>query len=108
MEMVISDFLASLDPNHVPIVVAGFALLCVVVLALGFVLQALSSIIELVAGLVEALIGLVAGGPSAWLGCVLAIAIIAACVGGAFLLLNAPESCAAHPTNFCRWLGFIP
>ena len=26
----------------------------------------------------------------------------------AILLLNAPESCAAHPTNFCQWFGFLP
>ncbi len=108
MEAQLSNLLGNIDPAHLPVIVVGCALLCVVVLALGFVLQALSGIIELVTGLAEALIGLVAGGPGAWLGCALAIMLLGACAGAAFLLLNAPDSCAAHPTNFCRWLGFIP
>jgi len=31
-----------------------------------------------------------------------------ACAGLALLLVNAPGSCAAYPTNFCRWFGFLP
>ncbi len=102
------DLLQMIDPAHLPFIAVGCALLCVALLVIGFVLQALSGVIDLLLGILGALVDLLQGGPGTWLGCALAIITLAACAGIAFLLIDAPNSCAAHPTNFCRWLGFIP
>ncbi len=102
------DLLQMIDPAHLPFIAVGCALLCVALLVIGFVLQALSGVIDLLLGILGAFVDLLQGGPGAWLGCALAIITLAACAGIAFLLIDAPNSCAAHPTNFCRWLGFIP
>ena len=102
------QLLQSIDPALLPYLGVGCALLCIVVIVLGFVLQAVSSIFEVVFGLFEAVIDLLQGGPGAWLGCGLLIFALLACAGTIFLLLNAPASCAEHPTRFCIWLGFLP
>ncbi|MCY4464316.1 MAG: hypothetical protein OXE46_02130 [Chloroflexi bacterium] len=102
------DLLQAIDPAHLPFIVVGCALLCMALLVIGFVMQALSGIIEVLLGIFGALVDLLQGGPGAWLGCALAVITLAACAGIAFLLLDAPSSCAAQPTNFCRWFGFIP
>ena len=102
------DLLQSIDPAHLPFIAAGCALLCVALFVIGFALQALSGIIELALGILGAFVDLLQGGPVAWLGCALAIVGLAGCGGIAWLLINAPASCAAHPTNFCRWFGFLP
>ncbi len=102
------DLLQMIDPAHLPFIAVGCALLCVALLAIGFVLQALSGVIDLLLGILGAFVDLLQGGPGAWLGCALAIITLAVCAGIAFLLIDAPNSCTAHPTNFCRWFGFIP
>ena len=102
------DLISSIDPAHYPLIALGCALLCVAVLVIGFLLQAVSGIVEVVGSLVEMAVDLAQGGPVAWCGCGLLILALIVCAGLAFLLLNAPSSCAAHPTNFCQWLGFLP
>ena len=102
------DILQSIDPAHLPFIAVGCALLCIALLVIGFMLQALSGIIDLSLGILGAFVDLLQGGPVAWMGCALAIVGLAGCGGVAWLLINAPASCAAHPTNFCRWFGFLP
>ena len=101
------DILQSIDPAHLPFIAVGCALLCIALLVIGFMLQALSGIIELALGIIGAFVDLLQGGPVAWMGCALAIVGLAGCGGIAWLLINAPASCAEHPTNFCRWFGFL-
>ncbi len=98
------EFLQNIDPTLQPYIPVACALLCLALIIIGIVTQALSGIFELVSTVVEFL----QGGPAVWCGCLFLIASLVACAGTAFLLLNAPTSCAAHPTNFCRWFGFLP
>ena len=102
------EILQNIDPAHLPYIAVGCALLCGALLVIGFVLQAVSGIFEVFFGLIEVVIEVLQGGPIAWCGCAFLFVGLLACAGGVFLLLNAPETCAAHPTNFCRWFGFIP
>ncbi len=102
------ELLQSIDPGHLPLIAAGCALLCLALVVIGFALQAVSGLIELVVGIFQAVADVAQGGPTAWLGCLFLVGALLACGIVAFLLLNAPESCAAQPTNFCRWLGFVP
>ena len=102
------DLLANINPAHYPLIAAGCGLLCIVLFVVAFLLQALSGIVEVVGSLLEMAVDLAQGGPVAWCGCLLLILALAGCAGLAFLLLNAPASCAAYPTNFCQWLGFLP
>ncbi|MCY3778846.1 MAG: hypothetical protein OXG78_00930 [Chloroflexi bacterium] len=101
------DLLQNIDPAHLPYVAVGCALLCIVVFIIGFVLQAVSGIFEIVFGLFELVVDLLQGGPVAWCGCFVFLAAIVAFVGVILLFLNAPESCAEHPTRFCQWFGFL-
>ena len=101
------DILQSIDPALLPYIGVGCALLCVVVLVIGFVLQAVSGIFEVVLGLFEIAVDIVQGGPIAWCGCGLLIIALAAGAGAIFVMLNAPASCAEHPTQFCLWFGFL-
>ena len=102
------DLLQNIDPAHLPYIAVGCGLLCLVVFVIGFALQAISGIFDVIFGIFELLIDLLQGGPVAWCGCLALIGGIAAIVSAVFLFLNAPESCAAHPTRFCQWLGFLP
>lgn len=100
--------LQNIDPAHVPLIAVGCALLCAVVVVIGFLLQAVSSIFDFIAGLVEVAVEIMQGGPVAWCGCTLLVLGLLACAGFTFLYLNAPESCATNPTRFCQWFGFLP
>ena len=102
------EILQNIDPSHMPYVAVGCALLCLVALVIGFLLQALSGIFDIVFGLFEVVIDLVQGGPVAWCGCIFVLIGLAAAAGAILLVFNAPETCAEHPTNFCRWFGFLP
>ena len=102
------DLLQNVDPAHLPYIALGCALLCMVVFVIGFLLQAVSGIFDVIFGLIEIVIEMLQGGPVAWCGCLFFLAGLAAAFGGVLLLLNAPEACAEHPTNFCRWFGFLP
>lgn len=102
------DVLQNIDPTHLPLIAVGCALLCAVVVVIGFLLQALSSIFDVITSLVEVAVEVAQGGPVAWCGCTLLLIGLFACAGFAFLYLNAPESCAANPTRFCQWFGFLP
>ena len=102
------DLLQNINPAHLPYIAVGCALLCLVVFVIGFILQAVSGILEIIFGAFELLINLLQGGPVAWCGCIVAFFGIAVFAGAVFLYLNAPESCAAHPTRFCQWFGFLP
>ncbi len=101
------DILQTIDPTLMPYIAVGCALLCIVVVVIGFVLQAVSGIFEVVFGLLELVVNVLQGGPVAWCGCVFLFAALLAGVGAIFLLLNAPASCAEHPTQFCLWFGFL-
>lgn len=102
------EILEKIDPTHLPYIAIGCALLCLVALLIGFLLQALSGIFDIVFGLFEIVIDLLQGGPVAWCGCIFVLIGLAAAAGAVVLVLNAPEACAEHPTNFCRWFGFLP
>ncbi len=102
------EALQNIDPAHLPIIGVGCAALCIVAFVIAFALQAVSSIFEVIFGLVELLIELLQGGPVAWCGCILLIAGALAFAGAIILVAHAPESCAAHPTRFCQWFGFLP
>jgi len=102
------NLLQNIDPSHLPFIAVGCALLCVAVFVIGFLLQAVSSIFDVIAGLIEVMVEILQGGPVAWCGCALLIGGLFACAGFTFLYLNAPESCAQNPTNFCQWFGFLP
>lgn len=102
------ELIQNIDSAHLPYIAAGCALLCVVVVVIGFLLQAVSSIFDVIFGLFELVIDLLQGGPVAWLGCCFLVLGLVACAGTVFLLLNATATCAVHPTNFCRWFGFLP
>ena len=102
------EFLQNFDPSLLPYIAVGCALLCVVIVLIGFFLQALSSIFEVIFGLAEVVVDILQGGPIAWCGCLLLIFGGLGIAGGIILLLNAPASCAVHATYFCRWFGFIP
>lgn len=102
------DLLQNLDPSNLPYVAVGCALLCLVALVIGFLLQAVSGIFDVVFGLFEIVIDMLQGGPVAWCGCLLLLAGLAAAAGAVLLLVFAPEACAEFPTNFCSWFGFLP
>lgn len=102
------EFLQNIDPSHLPYIAVGCALLCVAAVVIGFLLQAVSGIFDVILGLIEVAAEIMQGGPVAWCGCILLIAGLIACAGFTFLFLNAPDSCAANPTRFCQWFGFLP
>ena len=102
------DLLQNIDPSHVPLIAVGCAVLCVALVVIGFLLQALSGVFNVVTGLIEVAMEILQGGPVAWCGCMLLIVGLVACAGFTWLYLNAPESCALNPTNFCQWFGFLP
>ncbi len=102
------DLLPNIDPTHLPYVAVGCALLCLVALVIGFLLQALSGIFDVVVGLFGVVVDMLQGGPVAWCGCLFLLLGLAAALGGVLLYFNAPEACAEYPTNFCRWLGILP
>ena len=102
------DLLQNIDPAHVPYIAVGCALLCALIVVIGFLLQAVSGLFDVIAGLIEVAAEIARGGPVAWCGCALLAAVLLALAGFGFLYLNAPESCAANPTRFCQWFGFIP
>ena len=102
------ELLQNIDPAHLPWIAVACALLCVALVVIGFLLQAISSIVDVIAGVIEVAVEVAQGGPVAWCGCALLIIGLIACAGFAFLYLNAPESCAEHPTRFCQWFGFLP
>ncbi len=101
------EILGNIDPAHLPYIAVACALLCVALIVIGLLLQAVSGIFEVVFGLLEALTGILQGGPVSWCGCAFMILGLALAAGVAVLLLNAPASCVDHPTNFCLWLGFL-
>lgn len=102
------EILQNIDPSHLPYIAIGCALLCLVALVIGLLIQAVSGIFDVIFGLFEIVIDLLQGGPVAWCGCLFLLAGLAAASAGVFLLLNAPDACAEQPTNFCRWFGFLP
>ena len=102
------DLLQNIDPAHLPYLAVGCALLCLVALVIGFLLQALSGIFDVAVGLFGVVVDMLQGGPVAWCGCLVLLVGLAAAAGAVLLMLNAPEACAEHPTNFCRWFGFLP
>jgi len=102
------DILQNIDPSLLPYIGVGCALLCVVLIVIGFVLQAVSGCFEVDVGVMEIVVGILQGGPVAWCGCVLLVLGLLGCSGLVFLYLNAPASSAEQATNFCRWFGFIP
>ena len=104
------DWLQSIDFSQLPlpIIAVGCALLCGVIVLVAFLLQAVSSVFDIVLGLIEVAAEIAQGGPVAWCGCALLIGVLLAGAGMVVLYLNAPESCAANPTRFCQWFGFLP
>ena len=102
------ELLQNIDPTHLPLVAVGCALLCIAVVIIGFLLQAISGIFEVITGLIEVVVEIMQGGPVAWCGCALLIIGLIACAGFTYLYLQAPETCAAHPTHFCQWFDFLP
>jgi len=98
------DALPAIDPAHLPWLAAGCGLLCLLLFVVAFFLQALDTVLSLL----QSLIDFVLAGPSAWLGCGLLALTVIGIVLAAILLLQAPENCAAYPTNFCQWLGYLP
>ena len=102
------EMLQNIDPAHLPYLALGCALLCLVALVIGFLLQALGGIFDVLFGLFGVVIDVLQGGPVAWCGCVVLLVALAAAAGAVLLVFNAPEACAEHPTNFCRWFGFLP
>ncbi len=102
------EILPSIDPTHLPYLAVGCALLCLAALVIGFLLQALSGIFDVLFGLIEIVVDMLQGGPVAWCGCLVLLVGLAAAAGAVLLVLNAPGACAEHPTNFCRWFGFLP
>ena len=101
------DWLQNIDPSQLPLLAAGCALLCVVVFIIAFVLQAVSGVFEVVFGLFQVFIDMLQGGPVAWCGCLFVFVALLSVAGAVLLFLNAPESCAAQPTRFCQWFGFL-
>lgn len=102
------ELLQNIDPAHMPLIAVGCALLCVAVAVIGFLLQAVSSIFDVFAGLIGIVADIMQGGPVSWCGCALLIIAMVACAGFGYLYLNAPATCADHPTHFCQWFGFLP
>ena len=102
------ELLQNIDPTHLPYVAVGCALLCLVALVIGFLLQAVSGIFDVVVGLFGVVIDMLQGGPVAWCGCLVLLVGLAAAAGAVLLYFNAPEACAEYPTNFCRWFGILP
>ncbi len=102
------ELLQNIDPSLLPYIGVACALLCLILIVIGFVLQAVSGFFDVIVGLMEIVVEILQGGPVAWCGCVLLVAGLLGCSGLVFLYLNAPASCAEHATNFCRWFGFIP
>ncbi len=102
------ELFQNIDPSLLPYIGIGCALLCVVLIVIGFVLQAISGFFDVIVGFVEIALEILQGGPVAWCGCLLLVAGLLAASGLVILYLNAPASCAEQATNFCRWFGFIP
>ena len=102
------EILQNIDPAHLPYVAVGCALLCLVALVIGFLLQAVSGIFDVIFGVIEIVIDMLQGGPVAWCGCLFLLVGLAAAAGAVLLFFYAPEACAEHPTNFCSWFGFLP
>lgn len=102
------ELLQNIDPTHLPIVAVGCALLCLVALVIGFLLQAVAGVFDVIFGLFEVFIDMLQGGPVAWCGCVFLLLGLAAAAGAVLLFFNAPDACAEYPTNFCRWFGLVP
>ena len=102
------ELLQNIDPALMPYIVVGCALLCVVIVVLGFILQAVGSFFDAFFGFFQAVIDILEGGPTAWCGCLFLLFGCIACAAVVFLLLTAPGNCAVYPTRFCEWFGFLP
>lgn len=98
----------NIDPSMLPYLAVGCALLCVIIVVIGFVLQAAGNFLDAFLGLAGVAADILEGGPVAWCGCALLLFGCIACAGIAFLFLDAPNQCAVYPTRFCDWFGFLP
>ena len=102
------EWLQSIDPSLLPYLAAGCALLCVAIVVVGFVMQAVGSFFDVFFGFAEVIIDILEGGPMAWCGCALLLFGCIACAVIVILFLTAPNNCAVYPTRFCDWFGFLP
>lgn len=102
------EWLQSIDPSLLPYLAAGCALLCVVIVVVGFIMQAVGGFFDVLFGFAEVIIDILEGGPMAWCGCALLLFGCIACALITLLFLTAPDNCAAYPTQFCAWFGFLP
>ncbi len=86
---------------------AGIALLvCVAGLGLALILPLASAVLTIVGGLLDFVMDLVAGGPTTWCGCLLALVVIGGCCGIAALISYVLSTCGTpQAVNFCVWLG---
>lgn len=99
------NILQNLDPTLLPYIGVACGLLCAVIMVLGFVLQVVGGFFDIFIGFFEVFLNILQGGPVAWCGCLMVVCGCIACSGVVFFMLNASSSCAAYPTNFCRWFG---
>jgi len=100
------EFLQNIDPTLLPYLGVCVALLCVVILVVGFILQVVGGFLDIFIGFFEVFLEILQGGPIAWCGCLALLLGCCGCSGLVFLALNASASCVEFPTNFCRWFGF--
>jgi len=100
------DLLQNIDPAHLPLIAVGCALLCAVVVVIGFLLQALSSIFDVIAGLVEVAVEIAQGGPVAWCGCLALVVLLVGGGGVAVMLIQGLAACGTpEAINFCALIG---
>ena len=102
------EILQNIDPAHLPYVAVGCALLCLVALVIGFLLQAVSGIFDVIFGLFEIVIDMLQGGPVAWCGCLFLLVGLAAAAGAVLLFFYARKLAPEHPTTSAAGFGFLP
>ncbi len=93
-----------IEPQFLLLCVGGF---CVVAIIIFLGLQVIGGALSAFLGLSELFFNVLAGGPIAWCGCLVFLAICGIC---AFIVVNIltflPQCSTAEAVNFCRLLGY--
>lgn len=98
------QLLQTTDIGTLLFIAIGCVLLCVVGLVLLFGLQLLGTTFQTVFGVFELVGSILNGGPVAWCGCLLVLAICGIIASAVYVY----TSCAANPAsmNFCALFGY--
>ena len=94
----------NLDPTSIALCLGG---LCVVGFVGMFLLQFLGGALQIVGGLIGLVLNGLGGGPIAWCGCIVVLAIACGLLSLiSYLFSVIPQCGTSQAVNLCRLLGY--